>query len=112
MSKININKKDFWKIVNQKIKRSINHYHVFSVITILFEEILVDLKKGKELKIFNFGTLSLRLMPPRTYYDVRFQKLMHSEGHRILRFILARPVSKKIRSLLDIDATFKDDYHE
>jgi len=78
----------------------------------LFEEMLVDLKKGKEIKIFNLGTLSLQTMKPRTYYDVRFQKLMRSEGHRILRFILARPVSKKIRALLDIDKTFFQGYDE
>jgi nucleoid DNA-binding protein len=104
----NISKRDFWRYVNQKIKRSINHYHVFSVITILFEELLIDLKNGKDIKVFNLGTLSLRPTKPRKYYDVRFQKVMQSEGHKILRFILARPISKKLRALLDIDKTFKD----
>ncbi|SRR5258708_1134183 len=101
-----INRRYFWRFINNKIKRSIHRYHVLSVITILFEEMLIDLKQGKKIEIFNLGMLSLRPAKPRRYYDVRFQKVIQSEGHRILRFILARPVSKKLRSLLDIDKTF------
>jgi nucleoid DNA-binding protein len=104
-----ISKLIFWRYVNKKIKRSINHYHVLSVITILFEEMLIDLKQGKEIKIFNLGTLTLGLTKPRKYYDVRFQKVMQSEGHKILRFILAPTLSKKLRALLDIDRTFEGD---
>jgi nucleoid DNA-binding protein len=102
----NISKKNLWRYVNRKIKRSIHHYHVYSVITILFEEILSDLKNEKEIKIFNLGTLSLQKTKPRKYFDVRFQKTMQSEGHRILRFILAPVISKKLKKLLDIDKTF------
>jgi nucleoid DNA-binding protein len=105
----NISKLNFWRYVNKKIKRSIHHYHVYSVITILFEEMLIDLKQGKEIKIFNLGTLSLGTTKPRKYYDVRFQKVMQSAGHRILRFILAPLLSKKLRALLDIEKTFPDE---
>ena len=101
-----ISRLNFWRYVNKKIKRSINHYHVHSVITILFEEMLVDLKQGKEIKIFNLGALTLGSTKPRKYFDVRFQKVMQSTGHKILRFILAPPLSKKLRALLDIDKTF------
>jgi nucleoid DNA-binding protein len=104
-----ISKLVFWRYVNKKIKRSINHYHVLSVITILFEEMLTDLKEGKEIEIFNLGTLTLWPTKPRKYYNVVFQKVMQSEGHKILRFILAPPLSKKMRALLDIDKTFLDD---
>ena len=104
----NISKRNLWRYVNQKIKRTIHHYHVFSVITILFEEMLIDLKNGKDVKIFNFGTLSLQKTNPRKYFDVRFQKIMQSEGHRILRFILAPVIRKKLKNLLDIDKSFGD----
>jgi nucleoid DNA-binding protein len=102
----NISKKNLWRYVNRKIKRAIHHYHVFSVITILFEEMLIDLKNEKDIKVLNFGTLSLQKTKPRKYFDVRFQRVMQSEGHRILRFILAPVISKKLKKLLDIDKTF------
>jgi len=105
----NISKRNLWRYINRKIKRSIHHYHTFSVITILFEEMLVDLKAGKDIKIFNFGTLSLGQTQPRKYFDVRFQKIMQSKGNRILRFILAPVINKKLKALLDIDKTLRGD---
>jgi nucleoid DNA-binding protein len=104
-----ISKRVFWRYVNQKINRLVNHLHVASVIAILFEEMLIDLKNGKEIKIYNLGTLSLPKMKPREYYDVRFQRVMHSEGRHVLRFTLAPVIHKKLRALLDLDRTFKDD---
>jgi len=102
----NINKRRFWRYVNKKINRLINHAHVLSVISILFEEMLKDLKDGKEIKINNLGIISLQNTKPRIYYNVRFQKLMQSDSHRVLRFKLASPIRKKLRSLLDFDKTF------
>jgi len=103
-----ISKRDLWRYVNKKIRRVIHHAHVFSVIAILFEEMAADLKAGKEIKIHNFGTLALRDTKPRKYHDVRFGRVMQSPPHRILRFTLAPLIRKKLRSLLDIDKTFKD----
>lgn len=100
-NEISINKKILWRFVNIKIKRIIHHYHVLSVINILFEEILKDFKRGKEIKIFNFGTLKLKNTKPRRYHDVRFNKILLSKAHRILRFTLTRPVRKKICFYLD-----------
>lgn len=105
----NVSKRNLWRYVNQRIKRIIHHYHVFGVISILFEEILKDLKQGKEIKIFNFGTISLRETKPRWYHDINQKKLVLSSKHRILRFALAPKIRKKLCAHLDIDATFKDD---
>lgn len=99
----NISKRNLWHYVNIKIKRMIHHYHVFSVISILFSEIIKDLKSGKEIKITNFGILKLKKMPARKYYDVRFQKLMDSPGHKILRMSLAKPIRKKICASVQLD---------
>ena len=104
-----ISKLNFWRYVNKKIRRSINHYHIYSVITILFEEMFIDLKQGKEIDIFNLGTLILATTKPRKYYDIKMRKVMQSSGHRILRFILAPPLSKKLKQMLDIDKTFGND---
>jgi nucleoid DNA-binding protein len=102
-----ISKRTLWRYVNQKIKRSIHHYHVFSVITILFEEMLEDLKNGKKIKIFHFGKLSLKNTQPRHYFDFRFQKVVKSErGYRIMRFILSKEIRKRLRFLIDMQKTF------
>lgn len=102
-----INKKLLWQYVNRKIKRIIHHYHVFSILTILFDEMVKDLKRGKSIRIFNFGKLELKSLKPRKYFDVRHQKVMQSKGNRILRFTLAPSVRKKIVDHLD--TTPKDD---
>lgn len=107
-----ISKRILWRFVNQKIRRLVNSAHVFSVMTILFEEILKDLKRGKEIRLFNFGKLSLNPTKPRKYFDVRYQKVMQSKGHRILRFILAPALNKKLRQHLNIDKNIEDDHNE
>ena len=104
-----ISKKIFWKYVNLKINRKIHHSHIYAVISILFEEIVQDLLSDKEIKIFNFGTLSLNKTKAKKYYDVRFQRLMQSKGGRILKFELSKKNKKKLINCLDVDATFGND---
>ena len=111
-NELSINKRILWRYVNQKIRRLIHHYHVFAVITILFDEMLKDLIRNKEIKIFNFGTLSLKEMKPRRYHDVREKKVMLSKGHRILRFTLAPQIRKKLCDRLDLDKTLRNDKNE
>lgn len=104
-----ISKKVLWRYVNQKIRRMFNHYHVLGVMSILFDEMLRDLKCGKPIKIFNFGTLSLKETKPRRYFDIVQQRVMESKSHRILRFAMAPGIHKKLREYLDLDKTLKDD---
>ncbi len=108
-NELSINKRKLWHYVNRKINRVIHHYHVFSIITILFDELVKDLRQGKLIKISNFGTLSLKQMKPRRYFDVRFQKVMQADGKKILRFSLAPSLRKKLVEHLDLDKTLKDD---
>lgn len=106
---VNVTKRAFWRYVNIKIKRTIHHYHVFAVISILFEEMLKDLKQEKEIKIFNLGSLFLKQTKPRWYHDVTKKQVVLSEGKKILKFKLARKLKKRLTGNLDIDKTFKDD---
>lgn len=101
--KITAGRKELWVYVNRKIKRLIHHYHVFAVISVLFEEMLKDLVDGKEIKIINFGTFVLKQMPPKKYHDVRFNKIMETKGYKILRFFLAKPIGKKLCAAVDLD---------
>jgi len=104
-----IDKRKLWRYVNKKINRSIHYYHVLSVISILFDEMIKDLRSEKNIKIYNFGTLLPKTMNPRKYFNVRYQKVMESSGNRILRFILSPKIRKKIINNLDLDKTLKDD---
>lgn len=104
-----INKRVFWRFVNLKIKRVIHHYHVFAVISILFDEIIKDLSGGKDIKIFNFGNLSLKSTKPRKYYDVRFNKIMESSGNKILKFSLSKKLRTKLISYICLDEDKRDD---
>lgn len=96
-----ISKRKLWHYVNNKINRAIHHYHVLSVISILFDEILVELKTKGEIKIHNFGSLILKNLKPRRYFDITRQRLMESSGYKILRFNLAPGLRKKLISHLD-----------
>jgi len=101
MNDVSISKRTLWRFVNLKIKRIIHHYHVFSIITILFNEVISDLLKGNKIKIFNFGTLILKKLKPRRHFNIKFQKVMQAKGHKILRFTLAPAFRKKLVDHLD-----------
>lgn len=105
----NISKRIFWRYVNKKINRMFHHFHVFNVINILFDEMIVDLKKGKVIKISNFGNLYLHYTKARKYFDVTTQQTEISTPNNILKFTLSEKVRKKLQKHLDIEKTF---HHE
>ena len=98
-------KRNLWHYVNLKINRIIHRYHVFSIINILFDEMIQDLRKGREIKIANFGTLVLKDTPPRRYHNVRLRKVMQSPGYRIIRFVLTKKIHKKLYRAVKLDET-------
>lgn len=104
-----IGKKVLFSYVNNKINHLVKYYHVYGVISILFEEMIKDLVDGKEIKIYNFGTIYLRQNKSRKYFDVRFQKIMQSRENKILKFKLSPTLRKKLCNEIDVDRTFKDD---
>lgn len=103
-----ITKRILWRYLNQKIKKNIHHYHIFSIINILFDEMLNDLKSGKKIKINNLGTLYMKELPPRKYYDVNDKMVKISKPHKILKFLLSPKLKYELKNNLDIVATFKD----
>lgn len=110
MNDLSIDKRTLWKIVNKKINRKIKSSHVGSIINILFEELISDLKTGQEIKIKNLGSFILKNTKPRKYHDVRYNRVMLSSGGKILKLVLPNIIKKKICQMLDIDKTFEDDY--
>lgn len=107
-----VSKRYLWRHVNIKIKRTIHHYHVFAVISLLFEEIIKDLQAGKAIKIVNFGSLVLKQMPPRRYFNVNTQTMAESPGNKIMRFFLTKKLRKKLCDCLDLDKKINENYDE
>lgn len=104
-----ISKRIMWRHINQKLKHTIHNYHVFGVITILFDELIKELKTNGQVKIYNFGTLSLKKTNPRKYFDITRKEIRTSPGYKIMRFSLSPQIRKKICQYLDLDKTFKGD---
>ena len=104
---LNVDKRTLWQFINRKFRGVIHHYHVLAVITILFEEMISDLKQGKSIEIFNLGTISLKQMKSRKYHNVRHRQMMFAPGRKVLRFSLSNKIRKKLCDNLDIDKTLK-----
>lgn len=105
--KTNISKRDLWCHVNRKLRHSIHRHHVFAIISLLFEEMIIDLQQGKTIKITNLGQISLDTTRPRKYYHIHLRQVMWSKGNRLIKFLLAPPIRKKLVQFLDIDKTFE-----
>jgi nucleoid DNA-binding protein len=105
---LSIEKVDLAKYVNAKLKQ-ISYVHIVSVMSILFEEIVVDLLNGKDIEIHKFGTLSLVQMADRKYLDYRFKEIMEAKGKKAMRFFLARKIKKILCQAVDLDRLFFDD---
>jgi nucleoid DNA-binding protein len=98
-----VGKRDLEVYVHRKLKGAISKHHIRGVISILFDEMIKELRAGKMIKIAKFGKLILKKLPPRHYYDVRHQRVMTSPGHYIMRFFMAEPVRKQLCRFVDLD---------
>lgn len=98
-----ISRKILWQYVNLKINRVINFAHVYSVIVILFDEMIKELVKGSEIKIFNFGTLKIKKTKPRMYFDINQRRMMKSKGNNNMYFSFSPKIRNKLCELIDSD---------
>jgi nucleoid DNA-binding protein len=97
-----------YKYVNKKIKRKINHHHVFSVIAILFDELSKDIRQDKEFKIINLGIFGVKRTAPRKYFIKFRNKHLITRSKRKIFFKVANKFKKKLISFLDIDKMIKN----
>lgn len=98
-----IDKKSLWIYINKKINRAVHHYHVFSVLSLLVEEILQDLKQGKNIKIFNFGNFQLLKNKPMVITQVDTKQKVLIPGTYRIKFKISPRLRKKISNYLDFD---------
>ena len=56
--------------VFKKLNNSVHYFHIQSVVTIMFEEMLKDLNDGLEISIGNFGKFLLKKLGARKHYNI------------------------------------------
>lgn len=100
---VEFSKRLLWRYVNKKLRKVVHTYHVFAILSILIEELILDLKNDKEIKIFNFSKIYLHKTKPRKYFDVRYQKIMESQGSKIIKIELSKKLKNKLVKYLHID---------
>jgi nucleoid DNA-binding protein len=90
------NKQNLVRFIATKLNNQINKFHILSVINILIDEMLNDLKSGKEVKITNFGTFSIKGLKSKQIRNVVSKKLINNSSVKSLRFSLSKKLSKLI----------------
>lgn len=98
--------RQLWYYVNHKTNRVVNALHVLTVVNLLIEELVQDLKDNKEIKIFNFATISLEQMKSRPYIDIATKTKKMSKPNKKLTFKLNKNVKMLIFKNVDLDKTF------
>lgn len=93
-----------WRATNKKLQNAIHSYHVRSVLTILFEEIIVDLRARKDVRIKNFGMFRFAIIPSRVMKDL-FNRIITSQDRFCIKLDLAKSVYKYLIDNLDKNKT-------
>ena len=97
-----------YKYINKKIKRKINHHHVFSVLSILVDELTNTLAEDKKIKVTNFGTIGIKGTKP-IRYRIKFRnKEIITRSKRKVYFKVAKKFKKKMLNFLDFDKMLKE----
>lgn len=88
-------KRQLFQLVINKLKgKKIHKYHIISVINIFVDEMINELKIGNKIKIDNFATFQLNVLPPRIIWSIVSRKKMMTRGVRALRIKLAKNLKK------------------
>ena len=100
---LKINKRSLWKYIIRDVNHFVHNLHIFSIISILIDEILQDLKKGNEIKIVNFGVLKLDKTKSRKFRNIKTGKWEISTPKTTLVFKLSRRLKKFIAEQKDME---------
>ena len=92
------------RFISAKLKGAVHKYAIMSIISILIEEMLIDIRQFKEIDIFNFCSIKLKRTSQKEfsrYIDkVRAigsnNKLYISINNDIKQFLLSRIDEEKI----------------
>jgi nucleoid DNA-binding protein len=81
-------------MITKKINHSIHRLHVMSIISVLIDEMIKELKRGGEIKIPNFGTLKINDLKPKKIRSISTNKIKFAKRTKSLRFRLSKKISK------------------
>ncbi len=104
----NVDRRFLWQYVLKKIRHSIHHAHVMSVINILLDEMLLDLIASEKIKIVNFGEFILQKLNARRHFNVFTKIFETSKGNSSLRFVLDKKLKKFISNQIDVAKTLSE----
>jgi nucleoid DNA-binding protein len=91
-------KHKIWSSIHKKLKH-IRRQHIISVVSILIDELVKELKIGGNIKITNFGVLKLKNYKPRIIPNVVLGKLNITKASKSLRLKLSRKLSKYLTDI-------------
>jgi nucleoid DNA-binding protein len=101
LNRLKVNKRKLWRFISRDVKHFVHNLHIFAVISILVDEILKDLKEGKEIKIVNFGTLKIEKTKPKKFRNIKTAKFEISKPKNKLKLKLSRRLKKFVAEKKD-----------
>lgn len=87
-----IDKYKLFNLVFQKL--NIHRLHVFSVLNILIDELIKELRTGNSIKINNFGEFKLKSIKPKKIRNIATGQIKFIKTTKVLRFKLADKLVK------------------
>lgn len=92
------NKKKLHYLICKDLNHIIHHLHIFSVINILIEEIIKELKADNKINIGNFGIFSIKTIKPKKIVSITNKEIKFVDRTKVLRFNIARKLLKIIKT--------------
>ena len=102
-----IGKRDFLTILRKRLDYFVNHMHIAAVVSILLDEIVNELRAGRDIKIGNFATLSLRKNKSKKFAQAWSGLRGITTPRNKLKLKLVHPLRKLISR--DIDRRIEDE---
>lgn len=88
------NKQKLWWFITRRINHSVHRLHVISIINILIEELVKELRIGNEIKLPNFGIFKIKELKPKKIRNIATKDIKFVKRTKALRFRLSRKISK------------------
>ena len=95
----NIQKLQFIKQIDRELQAlDIGYYDIYSVVQILIEELIQELRSTHQLRLPHFGTFHLKTLNAKTIKNVATGKLTITQPTNVLRFKLARSLVRLLKT--------------
>lgn len=106
MPQIRYKKSDLIKLISKKVK--INKLHTLSVVNILIEEIITELKNNNKIIIRNFGYFIVNKLKPKKIKSIVNNKIKFVNSTYALRFRLYENIYNLIKQSVENEKKSKN----